>query len=462
MSRARTMTGPRSLMLPFQLAWVRDAARFKIGCWPRQTGKSWTSAEEAVNDCLQHKTTWVCLSAGERQALEWALKAREHAEAYRVSLAGYTEERDSSEAILKAAEIRWPNGSRILAIPANPATARGYAANLVLDEFAFHEDPDAIWRAIYPSISNSLKGVYRIRVLSTPNGLGNKFADIWHKGEQWSKHSLTIHEAVAQGLPLDVDEIRRGLDDPEGWAQEYECQFLDAAAVLLPYDLLATCESDQATTAAPTGFYDRNAAPPLYIGWDFARKRDLSVVWVGELVGDVLWTREVNEMRGMSTPDQVDAMRPRLRLARRVAIDYTGSGVGLGDLLVKEFGQWDPAKHRFGKIELVTFTQPEKVRLFAPLRVAFEKLLLRIPSNRTIREDLHSMQRITTPGGSVGYSAPHTDGSHADRCTALALCVRARGTGHSGAITTTAGIRSGSNFARGARTRPPHIPRRLA
>jgi len=42
------------------------------------------------------------------------------------------------------AEMRWPNGSRLQAIPANPATVRGYSANLFLDEFAFLENPDAI------------------------------------------------------------------------------------------------------------------------------------------------------------------------------------------------------------------------------------------------------------------------------------------------------------------------------
>ena len=68
------------------------------------------------------------------------------------------QERDSAQALLKTAEIEFPGGSRIIAIPANPNTARGYSANLTLDEFAFHEQPDAIWRAIYPSISNPLKG----------------------------------------------------------------------------------------------------------------------------------------------------------------------------------------------------------------------------------------------------------------------------------------------------------------
>lgn len=460
-ARSARVISPLASLLPYQRRWADDAARFKIGLMARQTGKSWTSAFEAVRDCLERKTTWVCLSSGERQSLEWMLKAREHAAAFKVAEAGYHEERDHAEALIRMAELRWPNGSRLLAIPANPATARGYSANLLLDEFAFHEAPDAIWRAIYPSISNPLKGQYKIRLVSTPNGLGNKFADLWTKGDGWSRQKVSIHDAVAQGLPLDVEELRRGLDDPEGWAQEYECEFIDVAAVLLTYELLAACESADATTALPPEFWQRNAAPPLFCGWDFARKRDLSVPWIAELVGDVLQTREVIEFRGMSTPDQVEAMRHRLKLVRRVAVDYTGPGVGLGDLLVKEFGEWNPEQHLFGKVELVTFTAPEKIRLFAPLRVAFEKQRVRVPVNRAIREDLHSMQRVTTANGNITYRAPHSDDGHADRCTALALCLRAAATGHPGGILTTAGIRHGGNHPGPRGVRRTFAPRRL-
>ncbi len=424
MSRTATIITPLESLLTYQRRWINDDARFKIGLMARQTGKSWTSALEAVRDCLERKTTWVCLSAGERQSLEWMLKAREHAEAFKVALAGYTEDRDSAEALLKQAEIRWPNGSRLIALPANPNTARGYSANLLLDEFAFHEDPDAIWRAIYPSISNPLKGVFKIRVVSTPNGLGNKFADLWHKGANWSKHHVDIYEAKAQGLPVNIDELKAGLDDPEGWAQEYECQFLDAAAVLLPYDLIASCETTEATTTISPEFYT-SGNPPLFIGWDFARKRDLSVPWIGERVGDVLQTREVVELRGVSTPDQVRHMEGRLRVARRVCVDYTGPGIGLGDELVERFGEYNPDQHKFGKVELVTFTNAEKLKLFPALRVAFEKRNIRVPVNRAIREDLHSMHRVTTSAGNVTYRAPHTADGHADRCTALALCWRA-------------------------------------
>lgn len=428
MAKKSKASTPLDGCLSYGLKWINDEARFKIGMWARQTGKSFYGTLEAVRDCRERKTMWVILSAGERQALEAMLKARDHDTAFRVSLAGYEEQRDSSETLLKQAEMRWPNGSRLLAIPANPNTARGYSANLLLDEFAFHEQPDDIWRAIYPSISNPLKGVFRIRIVSTPNGLNNKFADLWHNGKQWSKHHLDIYEAVKGGLPLNVDELREGLNDPEAWAQEYECQFLDAAAVLLPYDLIAQCESTDATAVISPEFY-QVTRPALYIGWDFARKRDLSVPWIAEQVGDVLQTREVVEMRGMSTPDQIGAMDHRLQKANRVAVDYTGPGIGLGDELVKRFGEYDPEAHKFGRIELVTFTQAEKLKLFPPLRVAFEKHLVRVPVNRAIREDLHSMQRVTTANGNVTYRAPHSDDGHADRCTALALCLRASNSG---------------------------------
>jgi phage FluMu gp28-like protein len=446
--KAAKAASPLDTLLPYQRLWIEDAARFKIGLMARQTGKSWTSAMESVRDCLERKTTWVCLSTGERQALEWMLKAREHAEAFKVALAGYEESRDGgSEALLKSAEARWPNGSRIIAIPANPATARGYSANLLLDEFAHHENPDAIWRAIYPTISNPLKGMFKIRVVSTPNGLGNRFSDLWQKPNGWSKHHVDIYEAVKAGLPVNIEELKAGLDDPEGWAQEYECQFIDAAAVLLPYELIAACESAEASVTVPPEFWGRTSAShssrALFMGIDFARKRDLSVAWTDELVGDVSQAREVLEMRGMSTPDQIDLLRPRIRAVRRVCLDYTGAGVGMGDYLVKEFQEYNPEKHLFGKIELCTFSNPLKVEIFSKLRMVFERGKTRVPVNRSVREDLHSVQRVTTPTGNVTYRAPHNDDGHADRCTAKALAERARGAdGLSGTFIAPSGRRA--------------------
>lgn len=449
MSAARTIS-PKDLLYPLQRRFVDDAAQYKMGVTTRQWGKSTCTSGEAVHDALTDPgTKWVCMSAGERQSVEWLSKAKEWLEAYRIAIADIAEDRGGlAEGLLRSSEISLANGSRIIAIPANPSTARGYSANIILDEFAYHEDPDAIWAALFPSTTNKLAGTFldrwramlagessdirrnlKLRVVSTFNGRNNKFYRLWERAAEngYSAHLVTIHDAIADGMPLDAEKLRRALDDPDAWAQEYECRATDTAAVLLPYELIAACESAEAQRAQAEEFWAVEILAPMALGIDFARSRDLSVCWAVERQGDVQVTREVVEMRGMSTPDQIDVLRPRIERARRVALDYTGAGVGMGDYLVKEFGEWKPEAHRFGKIELVTFGQANKVEMMSKLRMAFERQRVRVPIDQAIREDLHSMQRVTTAAGSVTYRAPHTDDGHADRCTALALALRAAG-----------------------------------
>lgn len=464
MSRARAArpprSTPRSLLLPYQLRWVCDRSRFKIGMWGRQTGKDFSCAAEAVEDCLQTpKTQWTILAAGERQALESVYQAKLWAEAYAFAIDQIREDRSGGEALIRSAEIWFANGSRLRALPANPATCRGLSTNLILTEFAFHERPDDIWRAIYPSISNPLRGgEKRLRIISTPNGRGNKFAELWFgaqaPGSLYAASRVTIHDAVAQGLPLDVDELRAGLNDPEGWAQEYECEFIDSSAVLLPYELIAQVESPECLDTASPEFWSTPAGASdseiIHLGLDFGRKKDLTVCWaLGATGSGCLATREVLCLAKMSTPRQVEVLAPRVQRAHRVALDYTGPGVGLGDYLVEKFGQYDPERHQFGKVQLVTFTQSVKCELFSKLRIACESRRLGIPVSRAIREDLHSIQRVALAGGGVTYRAPHTPDGHADRCTALALAVHAASA--AGLCGTFRAFRDGKSHARRAR-----------
>src|SRR5262249_7458470 len=132
---------PRSLLLPYQRAWADDNARFKIGLMARQVGKDFSSGEEGIRDCYEHelrgdKTTWLIGGAGERQALESLQKWKEWTEAYGMAIEDITEDRDGeSEALLKSSTILFPHGSRVIAVPANPDTVRGYSANVLLTEF---------------------------------------------------------------------------------------------------------------------------------------------------------------------------------------------------------------------------------------------------------------------------------------------------------------------------------------
>src|SRR5438045_189218 len=106
-------------LLPYQSAFAANKARFKIGLWARQTGKDHTCTFEAVVDSIRNPGTfWIIVAAGERQARESLAKAKEWAETLRLQIADYNEERVSPAARMHSAEIRWANGSRLLALPA--------------------------------------------------------------------------------------------------------------------------------------------------------------------------------------------------------------------------------------------------------------------------------------------------------------------------------------------------------
>lgn len=403
----------RSILLPYQQAWVGDLSRFKIGLWSRQTGKSFATACEAVLHCqVNPGTLWVVLSAGERQAIEWMRKAKQWAEAVNLVLSGYEEIRPG-EALMTRAEITFDNKSRIIAIPANPDTARGYSANLILDEFAIHEKPWDIWAAIYPSITNPLAGEKLLRIVSTPKGMGNKFADLWHKNDSYSKHKVTIEDAVRAGLPVNLAELRAGVDDPDIWAQEYLCEFIDTTSVLLPYDVISRCELPKPLTLA-----DLPADAQLFVGMDVGRSKDLSVILVGAKLGDTTHVIRQEILRRMPFAEQLRTFCDIAadRRVRRACIDATGIGAMLAEEAKRALG---------GKVEPVTFNVKTKGELYTGLRRAFDDLTVRIPAERDLREDLHAIQRNVSTGGTITYSAPRNDDGHSDRAAALALMLHA-------------------------------------
>ena len=271
----------------------------------------------------------------------------------------------------------------------------------------------------------------KIRIVSTFNGKSNKFYDLWEKRKAngYSGHKVTIYDAVKMGLPVDIEKLRAAIDDPAIFAQEYECEPTDTSNVLLPYDLIALAESIDATEVIGADFWWERRTGEIICGVDFGRTTDPTVCWTLERIGDILWTREVLLLRNMNTADQIEILHKRFQKATRVCLDYTGPGIGFGDLATKVYGEFNPSGHQFGKVENVTFTVNTKREMFPLLRRQFEApTKLRVPISREVREDLHAMQQVVK-GDSYNYWAPRTRDGHSDRCTALALAVRAAGSG---------------------------------
>src|SRR5437867_1457999 len=298
---------PALELLPYQQRWLGDSSPLKIVVKARQIGFSFAATLRAVFECLRPKTNWIFISNGERQSRLLMEKVQEHIQS--CGIVARTSESSFFEGTMtKQLEARFPNGSVIYGLPANPDTARGYTGNVTLDEFAFHQDATKVFSALYPTITRG----YQLEVVSTPNGQQGKFFEIakaagltssgewkvvsdkqaltpnpsssgewrvvsgkqeltpnpsssgeWRvvSGKQeltpnhlppitssWSGHRVDIYQAVAQGFQIDIEGLRAGCDDEETWLQEYCCEFLSDAQNYIPMELIMGCVSEQATT----------------------------------------------------------------------------------------------------------------------------------------------------------------------------------------------------------------------
>lgn len=61
------------------------------------------------------------------------------------------------------------------------------------------------------AVPGDLEAGLKLRVISTPNGKGNKFYELMTgKDDGWSCHQTNIHQAVAQGLPRNIGGVAPG------------------------------------------------------------------------------------------------------------------------------------------------------------------------------------------------------------------------------------------------------------
>ncbi len=247
--------------LLYQSSYIGNDSRFYIGLWARQTGKSTGVAVKKIDKAMRYEAEgrkYFCMlaSAGERQSRELFEKFLTFVEAAR--LAGVElGERYLDDVKSTALTVTFPGGSRIIAVPSNPRTVRGFSGDVVLDEFAFHEDQDGIFAAVLPTITRNTE--FQIDVLSTANGCLNRFYQIWTGGgpdpgggdkssDVWSRQKVTLPDAVSQGLDVDVETLRAGINDETIWQQECLCEFVDEATAWLTWDRIRACESVEATT----------------------------------------------------------------------------------------------------------------------------------------------------------------------------------------------------------------------
>ena len=457
-----TQTERAPYFLPYQQRWLADESRLKIGEKSRRIGWTYIQAYEDVRDASKvgGMDVWFT-SADLTAAREYMRYVQMWAKVLNVIAAdlGEITLQGEGEAAVKAFAAEFPNGKRINALSSNPKGFRSKGGKVVIDEFGFHEQADELWRAAAPSV---LWG-YPIRVFSSHNGKNTRFykmvQEAMQPGSNWSLHRTTITDAIDDGLveriknlpgrasQAEIDqflaECRDIAGDDETFQQEFMVNPMDGSSAYIPYGLISENESAQVPEpliirgeeAHATALEVYRPAPmfirstgPLYLGVDIGRKRDLTVLWVLERVGDTLWTRLVVELHQVKFRYQYRWLQTLLPLVAGCEMDETGIGAQLAEDAHDDFGS--------AKVTPVTFTNDAKKDLAVGLKRSFEDISLRLPATATVRGDINKIKRTVSPSGNVIFQGERDADGHADRFWALALARRAAHAKTTGGIIT--------------------------
>jgi phage FluMu gp28-like protein len=446
MSRFDTKVDLSNYLMPYQARWLEDDSRFKIWEKTRRGGMSFVQALEDVFDASrEEKPIDVFFSSADASAAtEYILYVQFWAELLGEAADFLGEVVIDSKNDIKALSVKFSTGKRIVALTSNPKAFRSKGGKLVLDEFAFHEQQDAMWKAAKPIVTWG----FPVRVISTYNGKGNRYARMvadakkgkelvngkWRaasgtgqKANAWSLHTTTIEDAVAQGLADKIlgreltaaerlawlDEERDACGDDATWMQEYMCEPVDGATAWLTYELIASCEHEDA------GKPELYKGGPCYFGNDIGLRHDLWVLPIFEEVGDVLWCRELVRLKKKKFREHDAEMERVFRQYRivRGCMDQTG----MGEKPVED------AKRRYGetRIEGVIFNTGSHLLMANTGKQALEDRKLRIPIDPALRDSLHKLQSVPGPNNQPRFMATSDAAGHADEAWAIFLALLA-------------------------------------
>lgn len=435
-----------STFFPYQLDWALDPATFAICCKSRQIGISHTTSFVGVlwGAFLGETTTFI--SETDVQSMEILDKAKRHARALQMLGSDVADMGSDNKHHI------WfhKTGGQIVALPSTGG--RSFSGNVFLDEFAYQKHARKVWDAAIPA---ALLGDFRVRVVSTPNGVGNEFHDLWEiatdpgkkmivDGQEmsipWSPHLIPLKVAMGQGFPVSLAKCwTMAKHDQRLFDQMFNCSFLDAILQYIPHDVVEACCVDYA---------DLPSHGNHFAGLDVGKEVDLTVLTVLREWQGRRWVVHVESMKrtdedGMH--EMVARAFERFRI-KRLCVDATGIGAFPAERIKKRHSEAIDVSHRRPKVELIDFTLQSKEMMATSLFSAFNDELLKLPrtesslpqgvwssSSGIVRQEnatgwlgkmkraVSSIMRVVTDAGNVRYDAPRTAEGHADHAWSLAL-----------------------------------------
>jgi hypothetical protein len=180
----------------------------------RQWGKTTICAIKALHYALFHPNSLVIVASPSlRQSGEFLRKARQAA-----AKTGIRPRRDGEN----RCSLALPNGSRIIGLPENEDTIRGFSAVglLIIDEAS--RVSDELYDALRPMLATAENGA--LWLMSTPNGQSGFFYREWSGEMPWVRIKATAEECPR--IPAEFLRAERLTMSDEIYRREYGCEFV--------------------------------------------------------------------------------------------------------------------------------------------------------------------------------------------------------------------------------------------
>lgn len=310
----------------YQRRLIQDTARRIIVLKARQIGMSTAICLRALREVIARKYHDVMLaSTSLREAKELIRTCEQFIEILQHTHPGY------QKADCQKTRIEFPNGSRILALPALKIRSR--SGTVILDEAAMISRDQEVWQGMAPAADANEDT--RIILISTPFGRSGLFWEIW-SGEgsygNWSKHKIDVFKAVDEGFPVNPEELQENYPK-DVWRQEFCCEFGADEDQYFPHHLLREAQVD-----APPAPFDAQS-----VGIDLASTNHASVmVPVRDAEGQLhILPSEMLKPAGTSRKysEQYEDITDHIDRTPydRVAVDGTGEGAQIAQDLRSEY-----------------------------------------------------------------------------------------------------------------------------
>lgn len=393
------------LLLPYQKKFVSDTHKRKIWLSGRQLGKSFSIAFMLVYKALSKKNgLTLCVSVNSRSASEILKKCSQFAEAVKKMSKGHISYTSAFD------HIEFSNGSRIMSLPSTSDSLRGFTAQCVcIDEAAFIWKLDAILQGIGPTLTRDKTA--ELILTTTPAGMNGTFYELYEKAlddEEWYVQTTTIHDAIADGLKVDVDSLHSLCPDPDVFAQEYECKFLSEYGSMFDVNLIDWYEE------LPKG------KTSVHLGMDIGSTSDRTAIVTAKKIGDVVYIDDIAMLHKVSYEDQLKILKEMHATNSYSSgyVDKTGIGSAFAEFATKQVSS---------RIQGLQFTASNKTPMYERLRSGMFEHSVKFNAKfkKLVEDDFRNVQRIVTEAGQVKYEAGHDQNGHSDATSAIVLALQA-------------------------------------